>query len=62
MDKETYRDPDDVRNFHPRAIKLPCGGTGVPEEYSYRCWTCMAIYGSMGCPCTRDKKDNKVSK
>ena len=31
-------------------IILPCGGRGVSEgEIGVRCWTCMAIYGSIAC-------------
>jgi len=31
-------------------IILPCGNEGVREGDAYRCWNCMAIYGSIACP------------
>ncbi len=32
-------------------MKLPCGGTAEFDgDFSYRCWTCMAIVGSIGQP------------
>jgi hypothetical protein len=37
-------------------IYMPCGGTAFFDgEYSYRCWDCMAVVGSMGQP-TRCKE------
>jgi hypothetical protein len=33
------------------AMRLPCGGTAYFDEgsgYGYRCWTCMAVVGSIG--------------
>jgi len=37
----------------PESISIPCGGeTHFDEDsgYSYRCWSCMAIVGSVGMP------------
>lgn len=32
-------------------IKLPCGGIAEFDgDFSYRCWHCMAVVGSIGQP------------
>lgn len=31
---------------------LPCGSKSFWDETGWRCLECLAIYGSMGCPCT----------
>jgi hypothetical protein len=34
-------------------LHLPCGGTAHFDEgagYGHRCWTCMAVVGSIGMP------------
>lgn len=36
---------------------LPCGGRAMPEELGMRCWTCLTIYGSIACPCTRQQAE-----
>lgn len=41
-------------------MTLPCGYTGYFESTGYRCSGCMAIYGSVGCSCTNNMKNNKV--
>lgn len=48
--------------MHPKAIRLPCGGIGIPEEegMGYRCWNCMSIYGSIGCPCTKTNDNKRI--
>lgn len=40
-----------MEKFDP--IHLPCGGTAEFDEgagYGHRCWTCMAVVGSIGMP------------
>lgn len=35
----------------PQEIYLPCGGIGEFDgDFSYRCWHCMAVVGSIGQP------------
>jgi hypothetical protein len=34
---------------------LPCGNTGYWDNTGYRCWSCMAIFGSIACPCNNLK-------
>jgi hypothetical protein len=37
-------------------VALPCGNTGVREGLGVRCWTCMAIWGSIACPCSNEQR------
>ncbi len=51
----------------PKYEELPCGNTAQLEEgYAYRCQTCMAIWGSIGCGCSNElrkiEKDKKKTK
>jgi hypothetical protein len=34
-------------------VRLPCGARGWRDGCGYRCYDCMAIYGSVSCPCTK---------
>ncbi len=34
--------------------KLPCGASSNWEGCGWRCHDCFAIYGSMGCSCSRE--------
>lgn len=39
---------------------LPCGAKGVRDSggcHGIRCTVCLAIWGSIGCPCTMPKRD-----
>lgn len=40
---------------HRRTVELPCGAVGAWDNTGYRCGECLAIYGSIGCPCTPPK-------
>ena len=34
-----------------KSLKLPCGGIAEFDgDFSYRCWSCMAVVGSIGQP------------
>ena len=40
-----------MKDSIPREIYLPCGGIGEFDgDFSYRCWHCMAVVGSIGQP------------
>lgn len=40
-----------MKNSVPQHIYLPCGGVGEFDgDFSYRCWSCMAVVGSIGQP------------
>lgn len=48
-----------------RTLHLPCGGVGEFDgDFSYRCWTCMAVVGSIGQPqhCKDEAEKYKVIK
>ncbi len=43
---------------------LPCGGTAYFDEgagYGYRCWTCMAVVGSIGQPQSCKDEEQKYT-
>jgi len=41
-------------------IKLPCGSIAEFDgNFSYRCWTCMAVVGSIGQPQECREEKNK---
>ena len=41
-------------------IKLSCGGIAEFDgDYSYRCWSCMAVVGSIGQPQHCKEEKNK---
>ena len=49
------------RKLGPGEVRLPCGAIGQEEEggIGVRCWTCLTVYGSVACQCTRENKDDK---
>jgi hypothetical protein len=42
-----------------KLVQLPCGAQGYEDGIGVRCTECLTIYGSMACPCTREKKPTK---
>lgn len=55
------RDPLDITHG-PNTVRLPCGARGWrdPDGIGIRCFDCLTVYGSLGCPCTREKTDEAL--
>jgi len=53
MRRDSFGGPEP--SFSDRVIELPCGQKDVWEDIGCRCQACFAIYGSIGCSCSRQK-------
>lgn len=50
------RRPEDIE-MEVGYVVLPCGSRGIVEDQmGVRCCDCMCVYGSIACPCTRNRE------